>query len=71
MRNFKAAVADNPTLQLIDLFETHFVAMSCGGLVLDVTKVSEQSEILRDMMAVSDELLIKYVERGKQAGVSS
>jgi hypothetical protein len=71
VRDFKAAVADNPALQLIDFFETHFVVMSCGGLMLDVTKASEQSEILRDIKAITDELLIKYVEGWKQAGFLS
>lgn len=71
VRRSRAAVGENPALQLIAFFETHFVPMSCGGLVLDVTKASEQSETLRDMKVIGDELVIKYVESWKQAGLLS
>ncbi|KAI4724857.1 hypothetical protein E4T49_07415 [Aureobasidium sp. EXF-10728] len=68
VRRFRASVTDNPALQLIEFFDSHFVPMSCGGLVLDVTETSKHSETLRNMQAVSDDLLTRYVDNWKQSG---
>ncbi|KAI4716400.1 hypothetical protein E4T48_07381 [Aureobasidium sp. EXF-10727] len=68
VRRFRASVTDNPALQLIEFFDSHFIPMSCGGLVLDVTETSKHSETLRNMQAVSDDLLTRYVDNWKQSG---
>jgi hypothetical protein len=69
VRRFPGSVeADNPAGRLVDFLDTHFVRMSCGGLVLDTAKSREHSETLRREEAVSAELMRKYVRAWKDMG---
>ncbi|KAM0804922.1 polyketide synthase [Usnea florida] len=43
---------DNPASKLIDFLDTHFIRMSCGGLILDTEKSQEHSTTLRNMKPV-------------------
>jgi hypothetical protein len=69
VRRFPGSVeADNPAARLVDFLDTHFVRMSCGGLVLDTAKSREHSGTLRREEAVSTELVRKYVRAWKDMG---
>lgn len=62
---------DNPAARITDFLEHHFVRMSCGGVVLDMTKSLEDSEPLRSMQHVDDDLVKKYVQTWEDMGFLS
>jgi hypothetical protein len=69
VRRFPGSVEmDNPAGSLVEFLDRHFVRMSCGGLVLDTARSREQSETLRSVEAVSDELVKKYICAWKEVG---
>jgi hypothetical protein len=61
MRRFRGSIKDNPALQLIDFFDSYVVPMSCGGLMLDTSKTSEDSETLRNMGPIGSNIVRRYI----------
>lgn len=70
VRNFPPSLAtsENPAAMLVDFLETHFVRMSCGGLVLDTAHSVEHSKTLKKSKPVPKELVEKYIQAWKAAG---
>lgn len=68
VRRFRSSINDNPALQLVGFFDTYFIPMSCGGLVLDVSKTREYCETLRTIGPIDDDLMMKYITAWKQSG---
>lgn len=62
------AASENPAAMLADFLEAHFVRMSCGGLVLDTARAVEDSETMKGLGPVSEELVRGYVKRWKDMG---
>ena len=69
VRRYPGPSTDNPAAQLASFFDADFIRMTCGGLVLDTTKSREHSSTLRKMDAVDQELVMKYIDTWKRAGV--
>ncbi|CAG7970570.1 unnamed protein product [Penicillium salamii] len=70
VRSCPSSVAfENPAAKLIEFFEQDYTRMSCGGLLLDTTLACEHSESLRSVGPVSPDLVRKYIEAWKTAGV--
>lgn len=70
VRHFSGSVeTENPAGKLIEFLEDNFLRMSCGGLILDVTKTKEHSRTLRNEGPVSAELARKYVRAWMDMGV--
>ncbi|KAJ6184618.1 Type I Iterative Polyketide synthase (PKS) [Penicillium mononematosum] len=61
--------SDNPAALIIDFLETHFVRMSCGGLVLDTTHAAEHSPTLANQRPVDSHLVQNYIRSWKKFGV--
>jgi len=68
VRRFRSSINDNPALQLVGFFDTYFIPMSCGGLILDVSKTREYSETLRTIGPINEDLMMKYITAWKQSG---
>ncbi|CAG7918759.1 unnamed protein product [Penicillium olsonii] len=64
-----AVASENPAAKLIDFFDQDFARMSCGGLLLDTARACEHSESLRAVGPVTPDLVRKYIEAWKLAGV--
>lgn len=62
---------DNPAGKIVEFFDTHFVRMSCGGLILDTAKSREHSATLRDLGPVSKDLVMKYICAWQETGFLS
>lgn len=63
-----APIAENPAKQLMSFWETHFLRMSTGPLILDTKHSREHSETMRNSKPISEELIRKYLCRWKDAG---
>lgn len=59
---------DNPAAMLIDFLELDFQRMSCGGLLMDVTKTKEHSQTLAKLGPVEADVARKYVQAWKDMG---
>lgn len=59
---------NNPVALLFDFLDSNYLRMSCGGLVLDVTKTLEHSKTLSAVGAVSEEMARKYIRVWKEIG---
>lgn len=59
---------DNPAAMLIDFLELDFQRMSCGGLLMDVTKTKEYSQTLAKLGPVEADVARKYVQAWKDMG---
>ncbi|KAL4735959.1 hypothetical protein BDV11DRAFT_211615 [Aspergillus similis] len=68
VRRLRGSTADNPALQLIDFFETYFIPMSCGELILDTTRAKQYSETLRNQGPITDEVIGKYIRALRSSG---
>ena len=64
----RAARQNNPAALLLDFFDSNYLRMSCGGLILDVTKAVEHSTTLSRVGAVSDDVVRKYIRAWKEVG---
>jgi iterative type I PKS product template protein len=67
----QAPQKDNPALLLAEFLESNYLRMSCGGLVLDVSKTLEHSATLREVGPVSNQVVRKYVHIWKEIGFLS
>lgn len=63
-----AAQEDNPAARIVDFLDHHFVRMSCGGVVLDMSKSLKDSQPLRSMQPVDEDLVKKYVQSWQNMG---
>lgn len=52
---------NNPALTLLELLDSNYLRMSCGGLVVDVKNTIEHSETLAAVGPVSEEVVRKYI----------
>ncbi|KNG83914.1 putative polyketide synthase, partial [Aspergillus nomiae NRRL 13137] len=70
VRNYPPSIAgsENPAVRLIDFFETDFLRMSCGGMILDTTQSKEHSATLRSLGPIDRELVMKYIRAWKDSG---
>ena len=69
MREYTGPIdPDNPAGRIVDFMETHFVRMSCGGLILGMEHTKEHSPRLRGLRPLGKELLGKYVGAWKRSG---
>lgn len=66
--SFTERNGDSSTSHLIEFLDIYFVRMSCGGVILDTTKSMEDSEPLRNMRPVDEDLVKKYVQNWKDKG---
>lgn len=64
----KDAQRDNPASLLADFFETDFIHMSCGAMVLDTAKACQHSLTLAKMEAVDSDLIHLYIKSWKETG---
>jgi thioester reductase-like protein/SAM-dependent methyltransferase len=69
VRDFEGPVTENPAKRVVEFFDEHFLRMSCGDLVLETVKSRELSATLRARGVVTSELVNKYVEAWRRAGV--
>ncbi|KAL4936283.1 hypothetical protein BDV06DRAFT_228045 [Aspergillus oleicola] len=58
-------VSENPAATLADFFETDFLRMSCGGMILDTTRSREHSATLKSLGPIDRELVMDYVAAWK------
>lgn len=63
-----APETDNPAARLIDFLEFHFRRMSCGGLLLDLSKACMDSPALAAVGPVGEDVVRKYVSSWKAMG---
>ncbi|KAI0134365.1 polyketide synthase [Xylariales sp. AK1849] len=63
-----APETDNPAARLVDFLEFHFRRMSCGGLLLDLSKACKDSPALAAVGPVGEDLVRKYVSSWKAMG---
>ncbi|KAK4043909.1 hypothetical protein C8A01DRAFT_12639 [Parachaetomium inaequale] len=63
-----APETDNPAARLIDFLEFHFRRMSCGGLLLDLSKACSDSPALAAVGPVGEDVVRKYVTSWKAMG---
>lgn len=68
VQNCEASMTENPAKQLMSFWETHFLRMSTGPLILDTKHSREHSETMRNSQPISEELIRKYLRRWKDAG---
>ncbi|KAH8799818.1 putative polyketide synthase [Xylogone sp. PMI_703] len=69
VRSFPGPVEwDNPAAKLVDFLEDDFVRMSCGGVLLDTTKVREHSETMRNVGPVGADVTKRYIQAWKDSG---
>ncbi|OAQ66822.1 hybrid PKS/NRPS enzyme [Pochonia chlamydosporia 170] len=66
VRSCEAPMSDNPAKQLMSFWETHFLRMSTGPLVLDTKHSREHSKTMRESGPVEDELVKRYIRRWKE-----
>jgi len=59
---------ENPAGKIVEFFDTHFVRMSCGGLILDTTHSREHSQTLRNLGPVNRDLVLKYTRAWQEMG---
>lgn len=64
-----SAASENPAAKLIEFFEHEFTRMSCGALLLDTSLACEHSESLKAVGPLSADLVRRYVDSWKLAGV--
>ncbi|KAG6995597.1 hypothetical protein G7Y79_00044g080680 [Physcia stellaris] len=64
----KAPQRGNPAANLLEFLEGNYERMSCGGLVLDVSKTMEHSKTLRAVGPVSEAVVRKYIHVWKEIG---
>jgi hypothetical protein len=70
VKNHSSSVgAKNPAALIIDFLETHFVRMSCGGLILDTTHAAEHSPTLANQRPVDSHLVQNYISSWKELEV--
>jgi hypothetical protein len=69
VRDFDGPITENPARQVVEFFDEHFLRMSCGDLVLKTVKSRELSTTLGARGIVKPELVNKYVEAWRRAGV--
>ncbi|KAI0842739.1 hypothetical protein F5Y06DRAFT_304448 [Hypoxylon sp. FL0890] len=62
---------ENPAARLIDFLDYNFERMSCGGLILDTTKVKEHSKTMAAEGPVTAEVARRYVAAWKKTGFLS
>jgi hypothetical protein len=67
-RSCLAPETDNPAARLIDFLEFHFRRMSCGGLLLDLSKACKDSPALAAAGPVGEDVVRKYVASWKAMG---
>ncbi|KAB8231158.1 uncharacterized protein BDW43DRAFT_313240 [Aspergillus alliaceus] len=60
--------SDNPAARLVDFFQTDFLRMSCGGMILDTTHSKRHSPTLRKLGPIDRELVMKYIRAWKDSG---
>ena len=66
VRHFPPSLAvENPASKLAEFFETEFLRMACGGMILDTKKTQECSQTLRNARAVDNDLARLYVQGWK------
>jgi hypothetical protein len=65
------AASENPAARLLGFFETEFLRMSCGGMILDTTHSREHSATLKGLGAIDRELVMKYIQAWKDSGFLS
>lgn len=53
---------------LSEFLESNYLRMSCGGLLLDVSKSLEHSKTLREIEPVSEKVVRKYIHIWKEIG---
>jgi hypothetical protein len=71
VRQCSLGASKNPAVQLADFFETDFLRMSCGGMILDTTHSREHSVTLGDLGPIDRELVMKYIQAWKDSGFLS
>ena len=64
----QAPPRDNPAILLLDFLDANYLRMSCGGLVLDVSRTLEHSKTLRAVGPVSEKIVRKYIHIWKEIG---
>ena len=64
----RAPQRGNPAATLLEFLEGNYERMSCGGLVLDVSKTLEHSKTLGAVGPVSEAVVRKYVHVWKEIG---
>ena len=64
----RAPQKGNPAATLLEFLEGNYERMSCGGLVLDVSKTMEHSRTLGALGPVSESVIRKYVHVWKEIG---
>lgn len=62
------SVSENPAIMLSDFFDTDFMRMSSGGVIMNTDHSVEHSATLRDMRPVSRDIVAKYVQRWRDDG---
>lgn len=67
-RSSLAPEIDNPAARLVDFLEFHFRRMSCGGLLLDLSKACKDSAALASVGPVGEDVVKKYVASWKAMG---
>ena len=63
-----ASHRDNPAALLLDFLDSNYLRMSCGGLVLSVSKTLEHSKTLSSVGPVSKEVVEKYIRVWREIG---
>jgi hypothetical protein len=59
---------ENPAARLADFFETDFLRMSCGGMILDTARTKEHSERFRGLGPIDRSLVLRYIQTWKESG---
>ncbi|KAH8703288.1 hypothetical protein BGW36DRAFT_354716 [Talaromyces proteolyticus] len=62
------AYSANPARRLFEFFETDFIRMDCGGVILDTTFTQNISRTLREATTVSPEIIAHYISNWKRMG---
>ncbi|KAL2847834.1 polyketide synthase [Aspergillus pseudoustus] len=68
VRQFPGSLEQNPAARLVDFLEEHFVAMSCGTLILDTSQAKGHSDTLKKSIPVGEGLVSAYVARWREIG---
>lgn len=68
VRSSDAPMADNPAKQLMSFWETHFLRMSTGPLILDTKHSREHSRSMRESGPVKEDLVKLYIRRWELCG---
>jgi thioester reductase-like protein len=67
----QAPQRNNPASTLLEFLDDNYLRMSCGGLVLDVTKTLQHSPTLAAVGPVTEEVVRKYIHIWKEIGFLS